>query len=67
MFVYLHDFGKFNINHINVILLVYLQKNDVCLQVPVNERIIQTNANIYIRARTAVLDQSDLIKGNKIS
>ena len=43
-----HDFGKFNINHINLILLVYLQINAVCLYVPANERIIQTNANIYI-------------------
>ena len=43
----LHDFGKFNINHINLILLVYLQINAVCLYVPANERIIQTNANIY--------------------
>ena len=43
----LHDFGKFNINHINLILLVYLQINAVCLYVPANKRIIQTNANIY--------------------
>ena len=43
----LHDFGKFNINHINLILLVSLQTNAVCLNVAANKRIIQTNANIY--------------------
>ena len=41
------DFGKFNINHINVTLFVFLQINAICLYVPANERIIQTNANIY--------------------
>ena len=47
----MHDFGKFNINHINLILLVSLQINAVCLYVPANERIIQTNANIYIKTK----------------
>ena len=50
----LHDFGKFNINHINLILLVSLQINAVYLYVPANERIIQTNANIY----TVVIDRN---------
>ena len=36
----LHDFGKFNINHINLILLVSLQINGVYLYVSANERII---------------------------
>ena len=43
----MHDFGKFNINHINLILLVSLQINTICLNVSANERIIQTNAHIY--------------------
>ena len=47
----LHDFGIFNINHINLILLVSLQINAVCLYVPANERIIQTNANRYIKTK----------------
>ena len=48
----MHDFAKFNINHINLILLVSLQINAVCLYVPANERIIQTNANNYTSVST---------------
>ena len=43
-------FDESIINHINETLffeMVYLQINYVCLYVSANERIIQTNANIY--------------------
>ena len=47
--------GEFMINHINEKLLVYLQINAVCLYVPANERIIQTNANIYVSSIDACM------------